>query len=768
MPGPDPDPVRLKTEQHDLVAGKRLLVASPFIAILAVVVVLAAFCMDILSATRAYVGGESRWTKAQKAAVQHLMLYAHTRNEVELQRFQQAIQVNLGDQRAREQLERPAPNYAVVRAGFIAGGNHPDDIAGMTRLFRWFRNAPFVDRAIGIWATADGLIAQVIVLSIDLEKAVASNVDARQIESYVSRITSLDERLTALEIEFSETLGEASRQTRKLLLAALLLVSIALLGIGGIVSRRVERRNAAYARALQASELRYQLAVAGTNDGLWDWDIVKDELYYAPQFLTLLGWPPGSLPTQIEHFTREFMHPDDRADVDSRMREHIRTDTPFDVEYRVRSGRGHYIWIRARGRAVRDGSGRAVRMAGSITDVTARRQAKAALRESETRFRSLWETTTDAVLIVDHKNIIRWTNPAALLLFGYSNEEMVGQTLALLQPARTQAAHQHGMERYLATGQRRLDWRSVEVAARRQDGVEFPIEISFSEIQIDGQPCFVGFLRDISRRKAAEDALRVANQDLEQRVAARTQELTRANKRLLELDRLKTEFLATMSHELRTPLNAIVGFSWMLREGKSGALSETQQQHVDLIHASGEHLLALINDLLDLSRIETGQMRIEHSSFDFADVVRDVWSNLKPQAERKSLSLGANLDPEQLPMLSDRRRCYQILFNLVGNAVKFTERGAVRIVALRDDRALEVTVADTGIGIDAAQIGQLFQPFRQIDSSLTRSHEGSGLGLYLCRQLVILLGGEITVQSEPGVGSRFTVRLPVRAPAVAL
>jgi len=242
------------------------------------------------------------------------------------------------------------------------------------------------------------------------------------------------------------------------------------------------------------------------------------------------------------------------------------------------------------------------------------------------------------------------------------------------------------MERYLTTRQRRLDWRSVEVAARRKDGIEFPLEISFSEIQIDGQPCFVGFLRDISRRKAAEDALRVANEDLEQRVAARTQELTRANERLLELDRLKTEFLATMSHELRTPLNAILGFSWMLREGKSGALSKTQLHQVGLIHGSGEHLLALINDLLDLSRIETGQMRIENSSFDFGDVVRDVWSNLKPLAARKSLPLVANLDPKQMPILSDRRRCYQILLNLVGNAIKFTERGAVHFAHALDQQ----------------------------------------------------------------------------------
>src|SRR5260221_2480230 len=162
MPGPDPDPpdpiaARVNTEQRDLAAGKRLLVASPFIAVLAIVVALAALCMDILSATRSYVGGESHWSKAEKVAVQHLVLYAHTGHPVELQRFREAIQVNLGDQRAREQLERPAPNYTVVRDGFIAGGNHPDDVEGMTRLFRWFRNAPFVDRAIDIWTTADGL-----------------------------------------------------------------------------------------------------------------------------------------------------------------------------------------------------------------------------------------------------------------------------------------------------------------------------------------------------------------------------------------------------------------------------------------------------------------------------------------------------------------------------------------------------------------------------------------------------------------------------------
>ena len=236
-------------------------------------------------------------------------------------------------------------------------------------------------------------------------------------------------------------------------------------------------------------------------------------------------------------------------------------------------------------------------------------RTEARLRASEERFRSLWETTNDAMLIVASDHMIRFANPAVQDLFGYPAGELVGQPLALLQPDGAYAAHKAAMEHYLrptcarSTGAAPRPWRATATAAR------FRWRSCSRKCSSRGAH-FVGFLRDITKRKEAERAVREANERLEHRVAERTRELREANERLMELDRMKSQFLATMSHELRTPLNSILGFTSLMREGTAGPLNDEQQRQLGFVHGSGEHLLALINDLLDLSRIESGRMDV--------------------------------------------------------------------------------------------------------------------------------------------------------------
>jgi len=388
-------------------------------------------------------------------------------------------------------------------------------------------------------------------------------------------------------------------------------------------------------------------------------------------------------------------------------------------------------------------------------------QVEAQLRASEERFRSLWETTSDAVLIVTVDHTIRFANPGVRQMFGYRPDELDGQPLALLQPERAYAVHKAALQRYLESNLRTQDWSGVETWARHRSGREFPVELVFSELQLDGEAHFVGFLRDITKRKEAERAVREANEQLEQRVAERTGELRAANERLMELDRMKSQFLATMSHELRTPLNSILGFTSLMREGMAGPLTDEQRRQLGFVHASGEHLLALINDLLDLSRIESGRMDVALAPFDFAAVAAEVGVNLKPLIVQKKLRLEFGL-PGTLPMLGDRRKCYQVLLNLANNAVKFTERGHVRIEASARDGRLHASVSDSGIGIRPEQLQLLFEPFRQLDGSPRRLYEGTGLGLHLCRKLLDLMGGEIHVHSDFGHGSRFTFSVPLK------
>jgi PAS domain S-box-containing protein len=263
----------------------------------------------------------------------------------------------------------------------------------------------------------------------------------------------------------------------------------------------------------------------------------------------------------------------------------------------------------------------------------------------------------------------------------------------------------------------------------------------------------------IEHHRAVEAQCR-AQEELEQRVRERTAELVQANRRLEELDRLKSQFLATMSHELRTPLNSIIGFTSILRKRFAGPVNEEQDKQLGLVFGSARHLLSLINDLLDLSRIEAGKVEIESERFNFVEVIEEVVRSLTPLAGQKQLRLATDLPGPAIEMVGDRKRAYQVLLNLANNAVKFTDHGEVKITARAGQDQLRVCVADTGIGIKPEQIGMLFEAFRQLDGTARRVYEGTGLGLHLCRRLLTLMHGEIGVESEFGKGSRFTFTLP--------
>jgi PAS domain S-box-containing protein len=256
---------------------------------------------------------------------------------------------------------------------------------------------------------------------------------------------------------------------------------------------------------------------------------------------------------------------------------------------------------------------------------------------------------------------------------------------------------------------------------------------------------------------------------LEQRVEDRTAELEnktgeleRANIKLKEADRLKSVFLASMSHELRTPLNSIIGFTGILLMGMSGELNREQEKQLKIVKNSANHLLSLINDVLDISKIEAGKLQLSNETFDLDAVVDDVAETFSSQVNEKGLELHTAV-PEGITLYSDMRRVKQILMNLVSNAVKFTHQGRIDITAgtLPGDR-LEINVADTGIGIEKQAVNKLFLPFQQVDMTPTRQYEGTGLGLYLCKHLLTLLQGDIRVTSEYGKGSTFTVVLPLR------
>ncbi len=306
----------------------------------------------------------------------------------------------------------------------------------------------------------------------------------------------------------------------------------------------------------------------------------------------------------------------------------------------------------------------------------------------------------------------------------------------------------------------------VEANFRSRDGSLKPYYFTGRRVHYLQRSCLVGVGIDISERLAAERALIALNENLERLVAERTAELHAALLRAEGADRLKSAFLASMSHELRTPLNSIIGFTGILLRGLAGPLNDEQAKQLGMVSGSARHLLDLINDVLDISKIEAGQMEIRAEPLDLGASVRRCVESLRPQAERQGLQLSVYVATDLGSIVSDRRRIEQILLNLLNNAIKFTDRGSVRVHAARRPASeggavALVRVTDTGVGIRPEQLQELFQPFRQLDTGIARLREGTGLGLAICRRLAHLLGGDIAVSSTWGSGSEFTLTLPL-------
>ena len=312
----------------------------------------------------------------------------------------------------------------------------------------------------------------------------------------------------------------------------------------------------------------------------------------------------------------------------------------------------------------------------------------------------------------------------------------------------------------------------IEASLLAKDGAATPYLFTGRRVLFNGQPCLVGMGIDITKRIQAEAALRELNETLEQKVAMRTGEMQAALARAEAADKIKSAFLATMSHELRTPLNSIIGFTGILLQNLAGPLNAEQAKQLGMVQGSARHLLDLINDVLDISKIEAAQLEVRAEAFDLRASLERVTAAERPLAERKGLALNAFIPAGLGEMISDRRRVEQVLINLLNNAIKFTEQGSITLAAeLIDDfrvspgaapvAAVRLSVSDSGIGIKPEDLATLFQPFRQLDSGITRQHEGTGLGLAICRRLCALLGGDISVTSTWAKGSEFAVTLPL-------
>lgn len=498
--------------------------------------------------------------------------------------------------------------------------------------------------------------------------------------------------------------------------------------VGAEISRRHAEEN------LRVSEERLKLALEGTEDGLWDWNVVTGTVYFSPRWEAMLGFAPGEIEPRITSWESR-IHPQDHEAAIAAMNDQLRGRTAlYETEYRIAAKDDRWLWVLDRGKVVdRRQDGTPLRAVGTLTDITARKRAEDALRDSEERIRAVVDNVVDGIITIDEDGIIESVNPAVTRIFGFAREELLGRNVHMLMPEPHHSAHVNYIQNYINSGTPKVIGGSGrELSGLRKDGTVLPLEVGISEINLGGRRMFTGIVRDITERK--------------------------------QIERMKNEFVSTVSHELRTPLTSIRGALGLIAGGAVGQLPGKASELIDIAYKNSQRLIALVNDILDLEKIESGRTEFRFQEADLGQVVRTSIEANKGFAEEYGVRL-ALADP--VPALTanlDGDRIVQVMSNLLSNAIKFSPPGeTVTVTINRQNGWGRVAVADRGPGIPENFRSRIFQRFSQADSSDTRKAGGTGLGLSIAKTIAERHGGHIGFDSTLGAGTTFYFELPVLA-----
>jgi PAS domain S-box-containing protein len=504
----------------------------------------------------------------------------------------------------------------------------------------------------------------------------------------------------------------------------------------------LERERAAHASAEAAVE-QLGIALEAGRMGTWEYTL-PGTVRWSPGLEAIHGLSPGTFPGTFEAF-RDEIYAADRDMVLDAIAQAIEQGRDHQIEYRIVRSDGTVRWVEGRGQLFKDADGRPARMVGVCTDITERKQA-------EEKFRLAVQAAPAAMIMVDRRGTIHIVNALTERLLGYTRDELMGQSVDRLVPARFGEAHAGFRAAFFADSRSRPMGEGRDLYALRKDGTEVPVEIGLSPVETSDGPFVLAAVTDITERKRAAALLQQA---LEAERAAK-REAERANE-------LKDQFLATVSHELRAPLNAVLGWADMLRGNVlEGA---RRQKALDAIYNNAKRQSQLIDDLLDVARIVSGHMRVDRTAVNLQAVIRTALDVTEPSAQAKRITVSVEVDESIGLILGDAARLQQVVWNLLTNAVKFTpEGGAIHVGARRVGEFVDISVADNGQGMTAEFIPRAFEPFRQADASSTRVHGGLGLGLAIVKHLVEAHDGTVRCESAgKGQGATFTVRLPIVA-----
>ena len=480
---------------------------------------------------------------------------------------------------------------------------------------------------------------------------------------------------------------------------------------------------------------RFELALQSLSVGIWDWNLVDRQLYWSPNFKRMLGISDVDFrPRPIDLEKR--MHAKDVDGVLDALRDHIEDGKPFDCECRLRHDEGHYIWTRLCGVAERNSAGKAIRMVGSVDDISIRKLAEQKLSEREARLRNMFEHAVDGLITIDGNGTIQSSNPACEKLFAFRPQELVGKNISLLMPEFNGDPRQHVLKQYLNAVQGKVSGMGRELEGRRKDGTLFSIELLVSQFEAGGEPLFSAVVRDITGRK--------------------------------QVERMKNEFISVVSHELRTPLTSIRGAIGLLTSGRESALPQRTMELLKIAQRNSELLMVLINDILDIEKLESGTMKLTLQPVELGKLLADSVRANSAYAARFEVTIKLRVEDDLPMVVADPDRLMQVVANLLSNAAKFTRPGTmVDVRAGKKGDRVRISVRDHGPGIPDEYKGILFDKFFQADPSNSRERAGTGLGLSIARHFTRLMNGEIDFTSQLGKGATFFVDLPITAAGIA-
>lgn len=510
-----------------------------------------------------------------------------------------------------------------------------------------------------------------------------------------------------------------------------------LLGISIDITDRIHAE-----RKSQISEERLKEAQRIAHLGNWSWDMRTGLVYWSEEIFQMFGVDQATYGPSYDNFYAA-VHPDDIVLVKRSEQKALQEGVPHSVDHRIVRPDGEVRWVHEEARASQNAEGKIERLAGTVQDITERKLIEQAVQTSETRLRTILESAVDGIITIDSAGTIDSVNPSAEKIFGYHAAELNGRNISMLMPEPYRSAHDGYIQRYLTSGNAHIIGIGREMIGQRKDGSTFPLDLAVSETVLNGRRIITGIVRDITMRKHVE------------------QELVQAKETAEQANRAKSEFLSNMSHELRTPMNAILGFAQLL-DAADPPLVAAQQQDVKEILRAGQHLLELINELLDLARIEAGRMDISIEPVFVRSILDQCMQMVEPLLLRNQVSLQLiEKDTTDCVVMADRIRLRQVLLNLLSNAIKYNvPGGCVTVSCSRKPNAhMRIEVKDTGIGIAPEKRAELFNAFSRLGAEES-AIEGTGIGLAISRRLVELMNGEVGVESQPGAGSIFWLLLP--------